>query len=454
MARSISALVVVAALAAPVAADDLTLTIDQAIARVDPAAETLTAAREDLARARDQIDVAKSARLPQVNATATIQHTFISEFQGGKITFPCAPEPCTPLVIDIPIGQKDIWRAGVNVSQSIYDGGRTRHAIALARAGVAATEAGISGQRAALVFTVAQAYWDAALAVRAVEIGQAALTSAEETLAQTQLAFSHQAAAEFDVVRAQVARDNQATGLIQLAAQRDIAMVALARLIDAPLDRPITLATALEGDDAPAVTAAARAGAALVDGQAAVAVTQVQLAIQAKEAAVKLAAAERLPIVSATTDFGVVDYPEDLHPFNTDWRSSWSVTLAVSVPIFDGFRRRATTRAARREVAAARARLIDVQEQVAVEARVVDAQLAAATATWEQARRTVEQAQRAYAIAELRFAQGASTHLELVDARTQLEQAALNRARSARDVRVATLRRDLQAGLLLGAGGP
>ena len=79
---------------------------------------------------------------------------------------------------------------------------------------------------------------------------------------------------------------------------------------------------------------------------------------------------------------------------------------------------------------------------------------AAATATWEQARRTVEQAQRAFAIAELRFAQGASTHLELVDARTQLEQAELNRARSARDVRVATLRRDLLAGLPLGAGGP
>ena len=176
--------------------------------------------------------------------------------------------------------------------------------------------------------------------------------------------------------------------------------------------------------------------------------------VQLREATLRQLGAQVMPSLAATTDFGLVDYPEDIHPFNTDWRTNWTVGVGISVPLFDGFRARALERAAKRDVAAARARLADVKEQVAVTARVVDAQLAAATATWEQARRTVEQAQRAFAIAELRFAQGASTHLELVDARTQLEQAELNRARSARDVRVATLRRDLLAGLPLGAGGP
>ena len=57
----------------------------------------------------------------------------------------------------------------------------------------------------------------------------------------------------------------------------------------------------------------------------------------------------------------------------------------------------------------------------------------------------------AYQIAELRFQQGASTHLELVDSRVQLEQALLNQARSARDLRVARLRQELLPGLPLGS---
>ncbi|MEZ4401748.1 MAG: TolC family protein [Kofleriaceae bacterium] len=424
--------------------EPVALSIEQAVARVEPAAASLTAAREDLARAGDLVDAARAARLPQVNASASFQRTLVSEFKGGSFTLPTDP----PITLDLPIGQTTIWRVGVGATQAIYDGGRARAAITLAGVGVEATRLGVEGQRTALVFAVSQAYWDAALAVRAVEIAQAALASADETLAQTQLAFAHQAAAEFDVVRAQVARDNQATGVIQLEAQRAQAMVTLARLIDAPLDQPLELTSRLELDDA---TVVAPGGA---PSAAPLAVAQATLEVRGKEAAVVAAQAERLPVVQATTDLGLVDYPAHLHPFNTDWRANWTVGVGVSIPLFDGFRRRATTRAARREVAAARARLADVEERLAADQRVVDAQLAAARATWQQASRTVEQARRAFAIAELRVAQGASTHLELVDARTQLEQAELNRARSARDVRVASLRRTLLAGLPLGAGGP
>ena len=48
----------------------------------------------------------------------------------------------------------------------------------------------------------------------------------------------------------------------------------------------------------------------------------------------------------------------------------------------------------------------------------------------------MQQASRAYQIAELRFAQGASTHLELVDTRVQLEQALPVQVRAAPDLRI------------------
>ena len=53
---------------------------------------------------------------------------------------------------------------------------------------------------------------------------------------------------------------------------------------------------------------------------------------------------------------------------------------------------------------------------------------------------TVQQAQRAYQIANVRFTNGVSTQLELSDARLSLQQAEANRAQAARDLQVARAR--------------
>ena len=52
----------------------------------------------------------------------------------------------------------------------------------------------------------------------------------------------------------------------------------------------------------------------------------------------------------------------------------------------------------------------------------------------------MEQASRAYQIAELRYKEGISTQTELLDSRIQLQQAQAARARAARDLQVAKVR--------------
>ena len=69
----------------------------------------------------------------------------------------------------------------------------------------------------------------------------------------------------------------------------------------------------------------------------------------------------------------------------------------------------------------------------------------------------MEQAQRAYAIAEVRYREGISTQTELSDARLLLQQAEANRAQAARDLQVARVRsallRDLPFGGMPVSGG-
>ena len=77
--------------------------------------------------------------------------------------------------------------------------------------------------------------------------------------------------------------------------------------------------------------------------------------------------------------------------------------------------------------------------------------LLAAQAVWEASASTVEQAERAYQIAELRNREGLSTQLELSDSRLSLQVAQATRAQAARDLQVARARVALAPSLPAGA---
>lgn len=444
------------------------VSIDDALRAAEPAADGLAAARARVRGAQDQVDAARSSYYPQVNANASYSLTLASEFDGLSFAIDLCPvynvnnyycpdpnAPPEPAADsgELPFGQRNTWRVGAGLSQQLYDGGRTRAQVRSAKVGVALAQLSVQQLRASAVFIITQAYYDAALAQRQVEIVEQSLASAEATFADAQLKNTNGAVAEFDVVRSEVARDNERNALVQAQADREGALLRVKRLLGIPLDRPIELTSTLDlGDaaDLERVVGQARAAAGLPAAPRHLGVVQAELGVDASAGALDGARADRRPQITAVSDLGLVDYAA--HPFTTDWSTNWTLGVSVTVPIFDGFRRRAMVRKAQADLAVARAQLTDTTRRAGLDELQADTRIAAALATWQASGRTVSQAQRAYQIAELRFGQGASTQLELVDARFQLNQAELNRARSAHDLRIARLRRELLAGLPFAAG--
>ena len=84
--------------------------------------------------------------------------------------------------------------------------------------------------------------------------------------------------------------------------------------------------------------------------------------------------------------------------------------------------------------------LAQAREAAALDARTAVTQYEQAQAAYAASVGTDEQAGRAYRIAEVRQQEGISTQVELLQARTQYEQARLNRVLAARDLEVARLR--------------
>jgi outer membrane protein TolC len=120
--------------------------------------------------------------------------------------------------------------------------------------------------------------------------------------------------------------------------------------------------------------------------------------------------------------------------------SDWTVSLGLQLPIFTGGRIGGDVAVARANVNQAELRLQQARELAEVDARNSMIQLEAAQAAWQASAGTVEQASRAYHIAELRYREGISTQTELLDSRIQLQQAQAARARAARDLQVSKVR--------------
>jgi outer membrane protein TolC len=163
--------------------------------------------------------------------------------------------------------------------------------------------------------------------------------------------------------------------------------------------------------------------------------------------------AERLPAVSLTSQYGRVGYPSAVLPRWGDFLDNLTVGVSLQLPVFTGGRLRGAEIVARANVDETRLRMRQMTELAALDARATIASLREAEEAWRASLGTVEQAQRAYDIAQVRFREGLSTPLELTESRVLLESARANRAVAARNLQVIQVRLTVLRDLPLSAGG-
>jgi outer membrane protein TolC len=466
------------------------LSLDEALRLAEGASDQLTIARAGVMRASGQRLQAQSQRLPQLNGTASYSRALASQFSslskgsGQDTTTQTGPTNCgkfnpnPALPIDqrvdslehavdcatnsspfsslgsLPFGRENTWQLGLNLSQNVFSGGRIGAQVNAATAGRRRAEIQLASTRAQLVLDVAQAYYNAALADRLLGIAEATLQQSEETLRQVTLARQVGNQPEFELLRAQVTRDNQRPVVIQRRADRDQAYTRLRLLLDMPADQPLDLTTPLN-DSAPVPVERFASNPNLMGDTTTSNRAPVRQAVEnitAQEAQLRIARAQRFPTLSIVSNYGRVGYPSGLFPSWSDFATNWTVGAQLSVPLFTGGRIRGDEMVAQASLMEARATLEQTRQQAELDTRTAMDQLAAARAQWQASQGTVEQATRAYQIAEIRYREGLSTQTELTDSRILLQQAQANRAQSARDLQIAQIRMALLPDLPLNVG--
>jgi len=451
--RTWPALILFAFLAAPAAGQTpLVLTLDDALRRAEPQSETLAISGAGESRARAGLGRANSQRYPQITFAGTYDRTLASEFSGIFDNGNNNGDDGTDFS-ELPFGQANTYRFNFSLSQSLYSAGRIGAQRQQAAAGIRAAELGTSSARALVQLDVTRAYYDAALSDRLAAIAQSGFEQADAAYQQTRQSYEAGRAPEFEVLRAQVQRDNQRPAVIRARASRDAAYLRLRQLLDLPATTAISLDVDLEAAD---LAAPAPFAAALDEVQRSEALAfrstleQAELAVRVRELGLTVVQAAKRPAVNFVSSFGLTNYPKNVYPDLGKLRNNWTLGAQVTMPVFMGFLAQAEMRAARADLSEAEARLKQARELAGLQRATALQDLEAALAAWDATAGTITQARRAYEIADLRYREGLSTQLELSDSRLALQSAQANRAQAARDLQLARVRVALMPDLPVG----
>ncbi len=459
----------------PASGPTVQLSLRGAVARALDESEEVGLAQSQIDLVETQVSQARASLYPQINGNLAYQRTLASAFSAGTPTVTpdslrFNPDPTASvedriryleqnaglaatgalggLFGSLPFGQKNVYSATITGSQSLFSP-QALVALGIARGARDAARYGSVEQIADVRLQTEQAYIQALVAREFVDISEAALAQAEAFRAQEQLRETAGRASELEVLRADVDLENLRPQLIQAQNAADLAVLNLKRLANIPVEQPVELTTELTLPSDAALADLALDPVAETQQRAAVLAADAQVDIRERQ--VRLQRAAYLPNVTLQSSYGRQLFPSSIFAFDTAPRTDWTVSVGVSVPIFDGFRRRAQVAQATVELRQAelqRSQLVEaVQLQVAQALR--EKRRAAAVIAARQ--RTVQQADRVYRLTELRYQNGLATQLEVSQARLALLSARSNLVQGLADFYTADT--DFARATITGTGG-
>lgn len=425
------------------------LGLERAVQLAQERNETLLMALEDRNQANGVVKEAYAGVLPNVELQGSYQYNitrpafFVSgDLEGGD---------GSGGVTKIEIGG-DYEAAGqIRLDQILYAFGKVGNAVDFAKIYKEIASLGVENARNQVVFDAKEAYYRVLLAEHVADIRLRSLRQAESHLDQVRKKLSQGTVSRFDFLRAQVEVKNREPGLIAAENDLSLAQQDLKRILGIE-DRPdpvLTDSLAFFPVDLNEEQAVSRAYSSRPE------IRSLQLNVEGREKIVSIEKAGRWPTLGLFGQLLFQGQADDnpLDPFDSRHRAvSSAAGIAVTMPIFDGFRTKAKVQQARAELRRAEYELERARKALRLEVVKAVKDVRALRRAYEAQTATVSLAEEAYAIAETRFASGLSTQLELTDAEMALEQARVNYATTLYQYDVAVAHLEKSIGRAPGSG--
>lgn len=313
----------------------------------------------------------------------------------------------------------------LSLTMPIYTGGQLEGAIKAADLAMNANELGLELCKQQVKAATMSAYYQALQAKNQIKVAQDSVNTLTEHLKNVNAQYTVGTVAKSDVLGTQVQMANAEQNLINANNSYDVAIASLNNVMGLPTDTELNLTDSLDYNvyEIPLEECTAYARSNRPD----VLIADYQVAIA--EAGVQQARAGYMPKVSAQAS---KSWAGD-SPFGseeTDQRygqnNNWTAGLVLSWDIWDNNVTQSKVNQSKAAVAKAEAAAENTRQSGDLEVRTAYLNLKAAEKSINTTQVAVDKAKEDYKIAQVRYAAGVGTNLDVMDAEEKLAQAQTN----------------------------
>src|SRR3989475_512710 len=380
--------------------------------------QQLKVAAFEVAVARAQRAPARAGGERQGNVQASHARTQ----EGVSTSIPISGGPGGE-VITIPAPAPNIYDARLVLQYPLYSGGRVEAQIALGEANLKGAEATFERIRQQIIFTIRQAYYQLLLAQAGLDSANHSVTQAAENLRVARARVASGVSPKFDEVQADVALATARQA--QVRARNGVAqgMQALNGLLNLPLETPLTptnpfVVTAVETPLDRLIARALETRPELAEVLARQAAAQAGIQLAESGARFNLGLS------------GVVSYGNTGFIPTTNLSSMWSVTLAATLNVSDGGLTKDRIDEAKQRLEQLKAAELSQRQAIELDVRQSYLNLQSAREELTGADALQAEATEALRIANVRFAAGVGTSLEVLSAQASSSQAEVAKAQA------------------------
>lgn len=306
----------------------------------------------------------------------------------------------------------------LSATMPLYTGGKLESGRKAAKAGMIAADLGVEASKQGIKLATTSAYFKALQSRNQIKVYQETVSTSEEHLKNVNAQFSVGTVAKSDVLASQVQLANAQQGLTSAENNYDIAIATLNNLIGAPIDTELKLMDDLDYrhydlslQECTEVALNNRPDVLAKD-----------FAVEAKKAQIDIAGAENKPSVGASVSRG---WGSDRLLGNEESNSNnkWMVGVGLSWNFWDNNQTQANVNVAKADVRAAEEEAEAARDTARLEVQTALLNIKAAEKNINTTKTNVERAEEDYKIAQVRYAAGVGTNLEVMDAQEKLTEA-------------------------------
>lgn len=185
---------------------------------------TIEIVRQKVAQSLGQLTQARSGYLPRLSVLGRYFYTERQDSavsSGGGTGDPVFDE----------VEQDDILHGAANLSQLIYDFGKTTGAISVGKSNLAAEEANLARQLQDVVFQVKEAYYNVLEKMRLIDVAKQSVGSFEQHLERAKVYYKAGVRTKIDVINAEVELSGARLSLLRAEYNFKLAKVGLEQIL-------------------------------------------------------------------------------------------------------------------------------------------------------------------------------------------------------------------------------